>query len=108
MLNNASKQYNNNFHIDTQLMNTAVSGVELSKKLVENGECVSFTFINDIEKELSEGKLKILPMKESLMIAPSVILRSDTYMHPIISNFISMVKKSFAENARKNELQSCV
>lgn len=78
-----------------------VSNTEVSKGLVENSKGVSFSLIKDIEQEVSEGRLKILPLKDEIQLVADAVLRSDTYMHPIIDNFISMVRKAFGYAPQK-------
>jgi LysR family transcriptional regulator, transcriptional activator of the cysJI operon len=78
-----------------------VHNTEASKGLVENSSGISFSLIKGIEKEVSEGRLKILPLKDEISITADAVLRKDTYMHPIINNFISMVRQAFGYTAKK-------
>lgn len=67
----------------------------LGKKLVENSIGISFTLAKEVENEVAEGILKLLPLKEEIWVSADAILRRDTYIHPIINEFISMVRQAF-------------
>lgn len=64
------------------------------KSLVENGKGLSFTLEKDIQKEVIEGRLKIVPMKEYAYITAEAVTRADM-LNPIIEEFIEMIKEAF-------------
>ena len=64
------------------------------KELVENGKGLSFTLAKDIQKEVLEGRLKIIPMTEYAYISAEAITRADM-LNPIIEEFVKMVKEVF-------------
>lgn len=64
------------------------------KSLVENGKGISFTLEKDIQKEVLEGRLKIVPLKEYEYITAEAVTRADM-LNPIIEEFIEMVKEVF-------------
>jgi len=66
-----------------------------AKKLVENDLGLGFTIADYIEKEVTEGLLRIVPLKEDAWITAHAIMRSDTFTYPIINRFISLVKQAF-------------
>ncbi len=71
-----------------------VGTVEWCKTLVENGRGLSFTLFKDIEKQVEEGRFKLVPLKESLSIIAESVTRLDI-SNPIIQKFILLVKKAF-------------
>lgn len=83
-----------------------VCSIEWGKKLVECGIGVSFSLLKDIEKEISEGKLKILHLDEEIQVVANAILRKDTYIHPAVQRFIPMIKQAFSFELEhdKNEI----
>lgn len=71
-----------------------VSNITWSKTMVENGKGLGFTVDHDIEKEVSEGRFKLVPLKEYLQITAEVVTHSDV-TNPIIKKFVTRVKKAF-------------
>jgi LysR family transcriptional regulator, transcriptional activator of the cysJI operon len=65
--------------------------------LVEHGKGLSFAFYTDIEKQISEGRLKIIELKEDLFLSAEAVIPPGMYMSPIIDKFISMVKLAFQQ-----------
>jgi DNA-binding transcriptional LysR family regulator len=80
--------------LETPVLAAEVGDIEWCKSLVENGKGLSFTLANDIEKQVSEGRLKLVPLKEYLYLTAEAVTRSDI-SNPIIEKFISMVKQAF-------------
>jgi len=71
-----------------------VGSVTWCKSLVENGKGLSFTLAKDIQKEVLEGRLKIVPLTEYAYISAEAITQADM-LNPIIEEFIKMVKDVF-------------
>ena len=71
-----------------------VSNITWTKTMIEKGKGLGFTVERDIENEVSEGKFKLIPLKEYLQITAEAVTRSDV-SNPIIGQFITMVKKAF-------------
>jgi DNA-binding transcriptional LysR family regulator len=65
-----------------------------TKTMIENGKGISFTIEKDIEKDLSQGRFKLVPLKEYLEITAEALTRSDV-SNPIIEKFIIMVEEAF-------------
>jgi DNA-binding transcriptional LysR family regulator len=79
-----------------------VGSIEWCKNLVENGKGLSFTLAKDINKEIIERRLKIIPLKEYVYITAEAVTRTDM-SNPIILKFIEMVKQVFGyTDVRKN------
>ena len=81
-------------------MAAEVGSVTWSKSLVENGKGLSFTLEKDIQKEVIEGRLKVVSLKDPLYITAEAVTRADI-LNPIIEEFIQMVKEVF--NYRDNK-----
>jgi LysR family transcriptional regulator, transcriptional activator of the cysJI operon len=71
-----------------------VGSVIWCKSLVENGKGISFSLEKDIQKEVHEGRLKIVPLKEYAYITAQAVTRAEM-LNPIIEGFIEMVKEAF-------------
>lgn len=70
--------------------------------MVENGKGLGFTVERDVEKEIIEGRFKLVPLQEYLYITAEAITRSDI-SNPIIIKFVAMVKKAFGYTDIKRE-----
>jgi DNA-binding transcriptional LysR family regulator len=71
-----------------------VGNVEWCKTLVENGNGLSFTLAQDIEKQVTEGRFKLVPLREYLYITAEAVTRPDI-SNFIIEKFVNMVKTAF-------------
>jgi DNA-binding transcriptional LysR family regulator len=74
---------------------TEVNSIEWCKTLVEDGKGISFTIIGDIEKQITQRRLKIVKLEENLYLTAEVIMRSGTFVNPAIKEFMAMVKQAF-------------
>jgi LysR family transcriptional regulator, transcriptional activator of the cysJI operon len=68
---------------------------EISKIIVQNGKAIGFSLKRDIEKEIEQGKLKIVNVPEDLLIDIDAIIRNEDYTSDFILSFIECAKKSF-------------
>jgi hypothetical protein len=71
-----------------------VDSVIWCKSLVENGKGISFALEKDIQKEVLEGRMKILPLKDYAYVNAVAATRAEM-LNPIIEQFIEMVKETF-------------
>jgi DNA-binding transcriptional LysR family regulator len=71
-----------------------VGSVEWCKNLVENGKGLSFALVKDIQKEINEKALRIVPLNEYVYVTAEAVTRKDM-QNPIIKKFIEMVKQAF-------------
>lgn len=71
-----------------------VGNVTWCKSLVENGKGLSFTLEKDIQKEVLEGRLKIVPLTDYAYITAQAVTKEEM-LNPIIEEFIEMVKEAF-------------
>jgi LysR family transcriptional regulator, transcriptional activator of the cysJI operon len=72
-----------------------VSSGEWNKSLVEKGKGLGFVLKEDIEKEIADGLVRIVHLKQDLNIGIDVVVRSDSPENPILMEFIDLVKQSF-------------
>jgi DNA-binding transcriptional LysR family regulator len=72
-----------------------VDSTEWCKKLVENGQGISFTIAGDIKEHIAEKRLKLVETEEPLFLTAEAVVRSDMFMNPAIKEFITRVKQAF-------------
>ena len=78
-----------------------VNSSEWGINLVENGEGVGLHHIKSVERSISEGRLKILPLSGEIWVGVDAILRADAPEHPMAERFMSMVKEAFGTGREK-------
>jgi DNA-binding transcriptional LysR family regulator len=81
------------------LIAVEVNSVEWGRSLVENGKGIGFYYINNIEKEVSEGLLRVLPLNVDIRVGVDALIRKDAFLTPIAERFISFVKKAFQNHS---------
>ena len=69
-----------------------VNSSEWGINLVENGEGVGCHHIRAVEREIEEGRLKVLALNGDIFVGAEAILRGDAPEHPMAQKFISLVK----------------
>ena len=78
-----------------------VNSSEWGINLVENGEGVGFQHIKSVERSISEGRLKILPLDEDIYVGMEALLHTDAPEHAMAQKFISAVKECLKNNQAK-------
>ena len=78
-----------------------VNSSEWGINLVENGEGVGLHHIKSVERSISEGRLKILPLSGEIWVGVDAILRADAPEHPMAERFMSLVKVAFGTGREK-------
>jgi DNA-binding transcriptional LysR family regulator len=78
-----------------------VNSSEWGINLVENGEGVGLHHIKSVERSISEGRLKILPLSGEIWVGVDAILRADAPEHPMAERFMSLVKEAFGTGREK-------
>jgi LysR family transcriptional regulator, transcriptional activator of the cysJI operon len=76
-----------------------VGSTEWCKTLVENGKGLSFTLIADVARQVQEGQLKLVELKDYLYLSTDVVTRSDAFMNPNMKRFINLVQEAFKNSA---------
>jgi DNA-binding transcriptional LysR family regulator len=74
-----------------------VDNIDWCINLVEHGKGLTFAFLIDIEKPVSEGKLKIIKLKEDLFLSADAVMPDNIFVNPIIEKFISMSRQAFSK-----------
>lgn len=72
-----------------------VDNMQFGKSLVENGEGISIYYIKNVEKEVLEGRMKILPLADDIWVGVDVFVRRDHSLSLSAERFISLVKAAF-------------
>jgi LysR family transcriptional regulator, transcriptional activator of the cysJI operon len=70
-----------------------VNSTEWHKKFVANGTGLSFILSEDIEREIAQGSLRIVSLKEEIFIPLKVVVRNDMVINHVITDFVSLLKK---------------
>jgi DNA-binding transcriptional LysR family regulator len=72
-----------------------VDNMQFGKSLVESGEGISIYYIKNVEKEVLEGRMKILPVADDIWVGIDVLVRRDHPLSLSAKRFISLVKAAF-------------
>jgi DNA-binding transcriptional LysR family regulator len=72
-----------------------VNSVEWGRSLVENGKGIGFYYARNVEKEVSEGRLRVLPITNDIRIGVDALVRRDALLPPIAERFISLLREAF-------------
>ena len=77
-----------------------VNSVEWSRSMVENGKGIGFYYIRNVEKEVSEGRLRVLPLTSDMRVGVDALIRRDAFLPPIAETFISLLREAFQSSHR--------
>ncbi len=80
----------------SSLIAVEVDSIEWGRSLVEDGKGISFYHMHNVEKEVSEGRLKILHPIDDINIGVDVLVRRDVILPPIANRFISLARETFS------------
>jgi DNA-binding transcriptional LysR family regulator len=72
-----------------------VNSLEWGLSLVESGKGVGLYYTKAVEKEISEGRLKALPLASDITVGVDALLRGDAPVHPLAERFIHLVIEEF-------------
>ena len=72
-----------------------VNSLEWGMSLVENGRGMSLYHIKNVEKGISEGRLKELPLPGDIYVGADALLLDNAPVHPMADRFISLVREAF-------------
>ena len=76
-------------------MDLTANNIECCKILVKNGKNISVCLKEDIERELNEGTLRIIPLPNPATVEVDAVAHRGLLTSPIIQNMISFMKDSF-------------
>jgi DNA-binding transcriptional LysR family regulator len=80
----------------SSLVAVEVDSIEWGRSLVEDGKGISFYHINNVEKEVSEGRLRILQLLDDIRVGVEVLVRRDVILPPVANKFISLAREIFS------------
>jgi len=72
-----------------------VDMMQFGKSMVENGEGISLYYIKNVEKEVLEGQIKILPLADYIRVGVDAFVRRDHPLSIFDKRFISLAKAAF-------------
>jgi DNA-binding transcriptional LysR family regulator len=75
-----------------------VNSPEWGKSLVEDGKGMALYHIKSVAKDISSGRLKIIPLPGEILVGADVLVRTDAPEHNMTEQFITLVKQAFNNN----------
>jgi DNA-binding transcriptional LysR family regulator len=75
-----------------------VNSLEWGLSLVASGKGVGLYHIKAVEREITEGRLKALPLANEIIVGVDALLRSDAPVHPLAERFIHLVIEEFKDH----------
>lgn len=72
-----------------------VNSPEWGKNLVEDGKGMALYHIRSVEKDISGGRLKVIPLPGDIFVGAAVLVRTDAPEHTMTEKFITLVKQAF-------------
>jgi len=76
-------------------MDLTANNIECCKILVRNGKNISVCLKEDIERELNDGTLRIIPLPNPVTVEVEAVAHRGLLTSPIIQSIISCMKASF-------------
>jgi DNA-binding transcriptional LysR family regulator len=83
----------------SSLVAVEVDSIEWGRSLVEDGKGISFYCMRNVEKEVSEGRLKILHLVDDIKVGVEILVRRDVVLPPIANKFIDLARETFSAPA---------
>jgi len=77
------------------LIAVEVNSVEWGRSLIETGKSIGFYYVKNVEKEVSEGRLKVLPLSNDIRMGVDALIRKDAFLSPTAEIFISLLREAF-------------
>jgi DNA-binding transcriptional LysR family regulator len=77
------------------LINLTANNLECCKKLVQEGESISFALMEDIHDEIQAGSLKTLVLPEDFHIKIDAVFTREFNASPLIQQFIECARMAF-------------
>jgi DNA-binding transcriptional LysR family regulator len=79
-----------------------VNSLDWGINLVENGGGMGLYHEKSVEKAISEGRLKALPLSKGISVVADAVLRADAPEHPMARKFITLAKECFKVSGKKH------
>jgi DNA-binding transcriptional LysR family regulator len=83
----------------SSLVAVEVDSIEWGRSLVEDGKGISFYCMRNVEKEVSEGRLKILHLVDDIKVGVEILVRRDVVLPPTANKFIDLARETFSTPA---------
>lgn len=80
-------------------INLTANNLECCKKLVKDGESISFALMEDIQDEIKAGNLKTLSLPEDFYIKIDAVFNKDFMASSLIQQFIECARTAFLRDA---------
>ena len=81
----------------TLKVDVMVNNIECRKILAQDGKSIGVALKYDIEKEISQGELRILELPDDIWIKIDAVVYRGVLVSPVLQEFISCIKTSFQE-----------
>lgn len=75
-----------------------VNSQDWGMNLIKSGQGMSVFHVRDVEKDITEGRLKVLTLKHDIWVGATALLRENSPEHPMADNLISLVKEAFVNH----------
>lgn len=72
-----------------------VNNADWGMNLIKSGKGMSVFHDRDVKDAIADGHLKALSINNDIWVGADALLRENTPEHPMVNNFISMVKEAF-------------
>jgi len=72
--------------------------LECAKRLAEEGKGIALTHVTNVEREVAQGKLRIVPLPKNIKnikIGADILIHGEALLPPIGERFISLVIEAF-------------
>ena len=78
-----------------------VNSLDWGINLVENGGGMGLYHEKSVERAISDGRLKALPLPRNISVVANAVLRADAPEHPIAGKFIALARDCFKVSGKK-------
>lgn len=83
-------------------INLTANNLECCKKLVKDGESISFSLIEDINDEIKAGSVKTLSLPEDFRIKIDAVFNKTNIASPLIQQFIDYARTAFLRDTNSD------
>jgi DNA-binding transcriptional LysR family regulator len=79
-----------------------VNSLDWGINLVENGGGMGLYHEKSVERAITDGRLKALPLPKTISVVADAVLRVDAPEHPMAKKFIALARECFKLSGKKN------